>query len=96
MDIWGIRIEKISDVDEKALERAKAILDEQGFKAILKPKTNENKAKSALAASAVKADIAKAKVSEAIARLEAEGKKVNIANVAKEAQVSRNTAKKYM
>ncbi len=96
MDIFGIRIEKISDADAKALERAKAILDEHGLKAIAKPKTNENKAKSANAAAQAKADQAKAKILEAAEHLKSNDKKINIANLSREAQVSRNTAKKYL
>ena len=96
MEFFGYRIEKISDADAKELERARAILEKHGMIAVKKPKTNENKARSALRASAIKAEIAKGKVIEAMARLHAEGESITIAKVATIADVSRNTAKKYM
>ena len=96
MTFFGYRIEKISDAEAKGLERAKEVLERHGFRAVRVTTDKTNKSKSAKEATKIRADRAKKKVLNAMAELENVGQKVNIANVAKLADVSRITAKKYM
>ena len=91
---YRLRLEKIDEAKE--LERAKEVLERHGFRAVRKTVDKSNKGQSARKATAIRAKRAKNKVLEAMARLNVEGEKINIAKVAKIADVSRITAKKYM
>ena len=78
------------------LDKAKAILERHGFRAVRQTQDKTNKVRAAGEAAAMRAAAAREKVAEAVAALEAAGEKITIANVAKRADVSRITAKKYM
>lgn len=96
MTFFGYRLEKITDTEVKELERAKEVLERHGFRAVRQTVDKSKKSQSAKEATAMRAERAKSKVLEAIARISAEGEKITIAKVAKIADVSRITAKKYM
>jgi len=78
------------------LERAKAILDKHGFRAVRKTEDKTNKVRAAGEAAALRAEISREKVERAIKEIEEAGEKMTIENVARRAGVSRITAKKYM
>ena len=96
MTLFGYRI-RLEKIDEaKELERAKEVLKRHGFRPVRITIDKSKKSQSAREATAIRTERAKTKVQKAIARLNAEGEKINIANVAKIANVSRITAKKYI
>ena len=96
MTLFGYRI-RLEKIDEaKELERAKEVLELHGFRPVRKTIDKSKKSQSAKEATAIRMERAKTKVEEAIAKLNAEGKKINIANVVRIAGVSRITAKKYI
>jgi len=78
------------------LERAKAILERHGFRAVRQTQDKTNKVRAAGEAAALRAEISREKVERAIKEIEELGEKMTIENVARRAGVSRITAKKYM
>ena len=78
------------------LDKAKAILERHGFRAVRQTQDKTNKVRAAGEAAAMRAAVAREKVERAIREIEGAGERATIARVAKVADVSRITAKKYM
>ena len=93
---YRLRVEKIDEVKAKELERAKEVLERYDFRPVRKTIDKSKKSKSAKEATAIRMERARTKVEEAVIKLNAKGEKVSIANVARDAKVSRITAKKYI
>lgn len=70
--------------------------EERNWKISTREGKGMSRSKAAINAAQKNAEATKAKVQKAIAGLEFMQEKVNIANVARDAKVSRNTAKKYL
>ncbi|NPA81695.1 MAG: hypothetical protein GXO31_03695 [Epsilonproteobacteria bacterium] len=86
----------VSREEADELEVAKAVLEKHGFRAVRKTEDKSNKVRAAAEAAALRAEISREKVERAIKEIEDAGEKVTIAKVAKIADVSRITAKKYI
>jgi len=86
----------VSREEADELKAAKAILEKHGFRAVRQTQDKTNKVRAAGEAAALRAAISREKVERAIREIEGIGERVTIAKVAKVADVSRITAKKYM
>jgi len=96
MKILGYQIEKITEIEKNELDHAMSILKKYGFRVVRLTEDKTKKIESAKKATALKIKQSKEKVTNAIKELESTNQKINIANVAKLANISRITAKKYM
>ena len=96
MEFFGYKIEKINKSEEEALQQAKEVLDRHGFRAVRITKDKSNKQKSMKKANDIKVKQTRAKIQNGVNLLRMENKKITSYSLGKYAEVSTNTAKKYI
>jgi response regulator of citrate/malate metabolism len=94
-NFFGYQI-TVSREEADELEQAKKVLERHGFRAVRKTQDKSRKRAAAAAATEARERRAREAVCVAIEQLKISGEKVTVSSVAREANVSRVTAKKYM
>ena len=96
MEFFGYKIEKINKSEEEALQQAKEVLNKHGFRAVRVTRDKSNKQKAMKKANDERVKQTRAKIQNGVNLLRMEGKKITSYSLAKYAEVSTNTAKKYI
>ncbi len=99
MEFFGYRLEKINDVEAKELERAKEVLERHGFKAVRLTADKSKKQASARKATEARSAKTKEKIQNGMNLWRLEGdqdKELTAYKLAKLADISPKTAKKYL
>ncbi len=99
MEFFGYRLEKISEADEMELETAKEVLVKHGFRAVKATADKTKKQASAKKASEAKTAKTQEKIQNGLNLWRMEGnqdKQLTAYKLAQLAEVSQNTAKKYL